>query len=271
MSKQTTYKGFDEDLKCRGFQYEINKEYKHDGNVESCVSGFHSCENPFDVWDYYPLGSNNRYAEVEIDGIIHEGNSKIASEIIKIKTELTLKSFIESCIKFILEKSKVNDKSAISNDEDSAKIGSSGDYAQIGSSGYSAKIGSSGEYAQIGSSGNYAQIGSSGNSAKIGSSGDYAQIGSSGYSAKIGSSGEYAQIGSSGDYAQIESSGNDAVISAIGKHSRIKGKKGSWITLAEYDDDGKCIIVISKIIDGKKLKEDVFYTIKNKKIIEITL
>ena len=244
MSKQTTYKGFDEDLKCRGFQYEINKEYKHDGNVESCVSGFHSCENPFDVWDYYPLGSNNRYAEVEIDGIIHEGNSKIASEIIKIKTELTLKSFIESCIKFILEKSKVNDKSAISNDEDSAKIGSSGNSAKIGSSGYSAKIGSSGYYAQIGSSG---------------------------YSAKIGSSGEYAQIGSSGDYAQIESSGNDAVISAIGKHSRIKGKKGSWITLAEYDDDGKCIIVISKIIDGKKLKEDVFYTIKNKKIIEITL
>ena len=168
-----------------------------------------------------------------------------------------------------------------------AQIGSSGHYAQIGSSGHNAKIGSSGDYAQIGSSGDnakigssgeYAKIGSSGYDAKIGSSGHYAQIGSSGHNAKIGSSGDYAQIGSSGNYAQIGSSGDNAkigssgeyaVCSAIGIDSKIKAKKGSWITLAEYDKKGKPICVKSAQIDGKILKEDVWYKLKNKKFTEV--
>jgi len=160
----------------------------------------------------------------------------------------------------------------------SAKIGSSGNYAKIGSSGNSAKIGSSGYSAQIGSSGNSAKIGSSGYSAKIGSSGNYAKIGSSGNSAKIGSSGDSAQIGSSGDsaqigssgdYTQIEVKGHDTVCSAIGINSQIKGEIGTWITLAEYDISNKPIFVKSAKIDGKKLKNNVWYKLKNKRIIEV--
>ena len=85
--------------------------------------------------------------------------------------------------------------------------------------------------------GNYAKIGSSGNYAKIGSSGNSAQIGSSGYYAKIGSSGYYAKIGSSGNSAQIKVEGADSVAAAIGVESRIKAKKGNWITLAEWSYD----------------------------------
>ena len=167
-----------------------------------------------------------------------------------------------------------------------AKIGSSGDLAKIGSSGYDAKIGSSGYLAQIGSSGDgaqigssgygtkigssgyQAQIGSSGDGAKIGSSGDLAKIGSSGYGAKIGSSGDLAQIGSSGDLAKIESEGNNAVVAAIGINSKIKAKKGSWITLAEYGEDLKPVCVRSAQIDGKSLKEDVFYQLKGGEFVE---
>ena len=158
-----------------------------------------------------------------------------------------------------------------------AKIGSSGYGAQIGSSGYGAQIGSSGDGAQIGSSGYGTQIGSSGYDAQIGSSGDGAQIGSSGYLAKIGSSGygaqigssgDLAQIGSSGDLAKIESEGNNAVVAAIGIDSKIKAKKGSWITLAEYGEDLKPVCVRSAQIDGKSLKEDVFYQLKGGEFVE---
>ena len=169
---------------------------------------------------------------------------------------------------------------------DDAQIGSSGDLAQIGSSGYLAQIGSSGDLAKIGSSGDLAQIGSSGDLAKIGSSGYGAKIGSSGYGAKIGSSGDGAQIGSSGDGAQIgssgygaqigssgdlakiESEGNNAVVAAIGIDSKIKAKKGSWITLAEYGEDLKPVCVRSAQIDGKSLKEDVFYQLKGGEFVE---
>ena len=178
---------------------------------------------------------------------------------------------------------------------DDAKIGSSGDLAKIGSSGYLAQIGSSGYLAQIGSSGDLAKIGSSGDLAKIGSSGDLAKIGSSGYGAKIGSSGygakigssgygakigssgdlakigssgDLAKIGSSGDLAKIESEGNNAVVAAIGIDSKIKAKKGSWITLAEYGEDLKPVCVRSAQIDGKSLKEDVFYQLKGGEFVE---
>ena len=112
------------------------------------------------------------------------------------------------------------------------------------------------------------------NYAQIGSSGDYAQIGSSGDSAKIGSSGYSAKIGSSGDSAHIEVEGLDSVCASIGFDSKIKAKKGNWITLAEwkYDDTKERYIpfcVKSAIIDGEVLKEDTLYKLKNGDFVAI--
>ena len=97
---------------------------------------------------------------------------------------------------------------------------------------------------------------------------DSAQIGSSGYSAQIGSSGSYAKIGSSGDYAQIDVTGNYTIACAIGNYSIVKGKIGTWITLAEFDEDKKPICVKSAQIDGIELKEDVYYILQDKKFKE---
>ena len=240
----TSYKGFDKNMQCRGFQYEVGKEYEMDGEINCCNRGFHACKSPMEVWDYYDM-LNSRYAEVEQSGKIdeEENSTKVCSSRIKIKAELKLADIINigvEWLKDITSPSKVKadgalndngdrrkqigssgDYAQIDSSGDSAKIGSSGDSAKIGSSGDYAQIGSSGDYAQIGSSGDYAKIDSSGNYAKIGSSGDYAKIGSSGYSAKIGSSGDYAQIGSSGDYAKIGSSGDYAKIDSSGDYAKI--------------------------------------------------
>ena len=97
-------------------------------------------------------------------------------------------------------------------------------------------------------------------STKPSTSGDWAQIGSSGNGAKIGSSGDGAKIGSSG---------NGAVISAIGVKSMIKAKTGSWITLAEYDEENNPICVKSAMIDGENLIPDVFYTLKNGEFVPV--
>ena len=152
-----------------------------------------------------------------------------------------------------------------------AQIGSSGDWARIGSSGDWAQIGSSGNEAQIGSSGDWARIGSSGNGARIGSSGNEAQIGSSGNEAQIGSSGNKAQIGSSGSEAQIDSTGDTSVIAAIGYKSIAKAKAGSWLTLAEYDNNGDVLFVKTEQVDNKKIKEDTYYTLYNKNFQEVQI
>ena len=291
MSKNviTSYKGFDKNMQCRGFQYEVGKEYEMDGEIKCCNRGFHACKSPMEVWDHYDI-LNSRYAEVEQSGKIdaEENTTKVCSSRIKIKAELKLADIINigvEWLKDITSPSKVKADGALNDNGDRKKqIGSSGYYAQIGSSGDSAKIGSSGDYAKIGSSGDYAQIGSSGDYAKIGSSGDYAKIGSSGVSAKIGSSGYYAQIGSSGDYAQIGSSGDyaqigstgeDSVIMCAGNSSIAKAKVGSWITLAEWkwSDEKKRdvpVCVKTEYVDGENIKADTWYQLRNGKFVEVT-
>ena len=275
-----SYKGFDKDMQCRGFQYEVGKEYSMDGEIKCCNRGFHACKSPLEVWDYYDM-LNSRFAEVEQSGKIdeEENSTKVCSSRIKIKAELKLADIINIGVEWLKEitspsKVKTTDK-LVDNSGDYAKIGSSGDYAKIGSSGDSAKIGSSGDYAQIGSSGDYAQIGSSGDYAKIGSSGDSAQIGSSGDYAKIGSSGDYAKIGSSGYYAKIDSTGEDSVIMCAGNKSKAKAKIGSWITLAEWewsDDKNRYVPVCVKTeyVDGENIKADTWYQLKNGKFVEVT-
>ena len=266
-------------MQCRGFQYEVGKEYEMDGEIKCCKQGFHACKSPIEVWDYYDM-LNSRFAEVEQSGKIYEEekSTKVCSSRIKIKAELKLADIINigvEWLKDITTPSKVKAYCALNDNGDRKKqIGSSGDYAQIGSSGDYAKIGSSGDYAKIGSSGDYAKIGSSGDSAQIGSSGYYAQIGSSGYYAKIGSSGDYAKIGSSGDYDQIYSTGEDSVIMCAGNSSRAKAKVGSWITLAEWKwSDEKNhhvpVCVKTEYVDGVNIKADTWYQLKNGKFVEV--
>lgn len=70
-----TYKGFNKDMKCRGFQYEVGKSYEtKDEPVRCTENGFHSCENPIDVFGYYPPG-DSVFAECESSGNIDTDNS----------------------------------------------------------------------------------------------------------------------------------------------------------------------------------------------------
>ena len=239
----TSYKGFDKNMECRGFKYEVGKEYEMDGEIKCCNRGFHACKSPIEVWDYYDM-LNSRFAEVEQSGKIdeEEKSTKICSSRIKIKAELKLADIINigvEWLKDITSPSKSKEDGVLNDNGYRRKqIGSSGYYAKIGSSGDYAKIGSSGDYAKIGSSGDSAKIGSSGDSAQIGSSGDSAQIGSSGYSAQIGSSGDYSKIGSSGDYSKIGSSGYSAKIGSSGNSAQI-GSSGDYSKIGSSGDYSK--------------------------------
>lgn len=279
------YKAFEKGMICKGKQYAENTVFEEDEAV-ICEKGIHFCKDPIDVLDYYPLVDENgdftEFAEVEaLAPSLTDDDKKFVTKKLKIGAKLSFADFIKVSFSFDFEKFKKGGKSQKS--EDDAKIASSGNCAQIASSGDFAKIASSGGCSQIGSSGYAAQIASlgyaekiasSGNCAKIGSSGDCAKIGSSGYAARIGSLGDFAQIASSGDCAKIGSSGNFAVIMCAGQNSRAKAKKGSWITLAEweYNQEKSCdipVCVKTEFVDGEKIKEDTFYILKNGEFIEV--
>ena len=238
-NKIITYKGFDKDFKCRGFQYEVGNTYETDDDIACCNRGFHACESPMEVFDYYDM-LTSRFAEVEQSGKIDKeaASTKTCSSRIKIKAELKLADIINLGVEWLKEitsPSKIEANNT-SNDGYSAQIGSSGEFAKIGSSGYSAQIGSSGD------------------------------------SAKIGSSGDSAKIGSSGDSAQIGSSGQDSVIMCAGHDSKAKAAIGSWITLAEWkriEDVWKPICVKTEQVDGKRIKADAYYRLIDGKFEEV--
>ena len=237
MSKKviTSYKAFDKNMQCRGFQYEVGKEYEMDGEIKCCNRGFHACKSPMEVWDHYDM-LDSRYAEVEQSGKIDAGenSTKVCSSRIKIKAELKLADIINigvEWLKDITSPSKVKADGVLNDNGNRRK--------------------------------------------QIGSSGDYAQIGSSGYYAQIGSSGDYAKIGSSGDSAKIDSTGEDSVIMCAGYNSKAKAKIGSWITLAEWkwSDEKKRdvpICVKTEYVDGDNIKADTWYQLKNRKFVEVT-
>jgi hypothetical protein len=98
----TAYKGFGPDWKCRDFQYEIGKTYLHDGDVKKCESGFHACENPLDIFNYYEPTS--KFAAVKMGGKISretDGDSKIASGSITIEAEISIPTIVTKAIEWI--------------------------------------------------------------------------------------------------------------------------------------------------------------------------
>lgn len=278
------YKGFAPGLICRDKQYTENTVFK-ESKAKPCFRGMHFCPNPFEVLKYYPIinenCSFNEFAEVKaLDKPVTDDDIKFASKKLKIGTKFNLKDFIKICINFVLKSDDDKPWTQVSNDKnyvhiankgDHAQIGNSGDLSQICSSGRFAKIGDSGDYTQIGVTGKYSQIGTSGDCLKIANVGDYAQIGASGKSVQICNSGDYAQISSSGAGTQINITGKNSVVMCAGKKSRVKAKIGSWITLADWsyvNDEWTPICVKTEYVDGKRIKENTFYTLKNGEFVE---
>lgn len=133
----TGFKGFDKDLKCRDYQYEVGKDFEEKGKIEACSNGFHFCENPFDVLGYYPPSTekgSNRYCIVKGSGNIDRDgdDTKVACSKLHISAEIGLKGIIEAGVKFILDKvnwkdnkeSNTGDQSAATNtgDQSAAEV-----------------------------------------------------------------------------------------------------------------------------------------------------
>ena len=136
----TGFKGFDKNLKCKGYQYEVGKEFEEKGKIEACSNGFHFCENPFDVLGYYPPSAekgSSRYCIVEGSGNIDRDgdDTKVACSKLHISAEIGLKGIIEAGVKFILDKVNWKDNKE-SNTGDQSAATNTGDQSAATNTGY---------------------------------------------------------------------------------------------------------------------------------------
>lgn len=190
------YKGFDKDFKCRGKQYAENTTFEED-SAEICKSGMHFCENPFDVFQYYPPaddnGNLNTFAEVEsIDDLHTVDTQKYCTKKLHIGAKLSLGEFVKVGVDFILSKVKNTETNT----------------------------------------------------------------------------GYRSASTNTGDRSASRVEGKESVAMAIGYQSKAAGALGCWIVLAEWDDNAEHIInVKSHKVDGRIIKPDVFYKLKNGKFV----
>ncbi|MBT0641302.1 DUF7666 domain-containing protein [Pseudomonas aeruginosa] len=138
----TAYKGFKQDLTCRGYQFEIGGTYKHEGEVEACASGFHSCEYPLDVFGYYAPGES-RFAIVKASGQLsrHDDDSKIASATLVVEAEISMPTMISRAIDWIMSKIDKSVEQTVvggtaSNTGNRSAASNTGDYSAASNTGY---------------------------------------------------------------------------------------------------------------------------------------
>ena len=220
------YKGFDKNLKCRGFQYEIGKEYEED-SAELCSSGFHACENPLDVFGYYPP-VDSRYCEVELEDVSEErsDDSKRCGKRMKIGAEIGIKGIVDAFVKFTLERADWSAKRATNTGDRSAAT----------------------------------------------NTGDRSAATNTGYYSAATNTGDYSAATNTGDYSAATVEGAESIAIATGIEGKAKGALGCYIVLAEWEQDENCDWNIKTIkahkVDGKTIKPDVFYTLRNGKFTE---
>ena len=242
------YKGFDKDLKCREFQYEVGKEYEEE-NSALCKKGFHACENPLDTFRYY-RPTDSRYCEVDVDdnGERNSTDSKVCGKHIKISAEIGLKGVINAGVRFVFDKCE-------SATEENAS-GWRGNADASGDSGNAAASGRSGNAAASGERGNAAASGESGNAAASGWRGNAAASGWRGTAVVTGFAGRATALG------------EQCLAVAWGEDSLARGTVGNWIVVSERDDDGNIIDVKIAKVDGDTVKADTWYKLVTGEIME---
>ena len=240
-----SYKGFNKNMTCRGFQYEEGKEYEEE-IVEVCDHGFHACEYPLDCLNYY-YPNESVYHEVEQSGEIqkHNDDTKVASTKIKIGAEISIAGLVKAAIEYTVKRVKKDAES----DE---KHGASSATGDCGASS------ATGDYGASSATGTY------------------------GASSATGTCGASSATGYCGASSAED---KDVVAVAWGYKSKAKGVLGAFLVFAdweytgskdnpEYDRNNQSAWVLNGAkmvqVNGDDIKPDTWYTIENGEIAEVS-
>ena len=232
------YKGFDKDLKCRDFQYEIGKTYE-EPTAELCEKGFHACEYPLDVFGYYAPGDMSRYCEVDLDDVSHKKSnedSKRCGKKIAVKAEIGIAGLVKAAVDFVMENIKDENKEA-----------------------------NTGNYSASTNTGDYSASTNTGDCSASTNTGNYSASTNTGFR---------SASTNTGNYSKADVSGKESVAAALGIESKAKGVLGCWLVLAEWAKDENYNWHRKDVqcfkVDGVTVKPDTWYKLKNGDLVEVS-
>ncbi|EBD6003366.1 hypothetical protein C4898_24025 [Salmonella enterica] len=297
MTKEiVTFKGFNKDLKCRDFQFEIGKTFHHDGKVEACGSGFHACECPFDVFSYYPP-AESRYAETISFGITDSeegGDTKIASSSITIKDELTLPQFIQRGIEWIWSKidksleqqimcgswsaatntgnrsaatntgnqsaaTNTGNRSAATNTGDCSAATNTGDWSAATNTGYQSAATNTGDCSAATNTGDWSAATNTGYQSAATNTGNRSAATNTGDWSAATNTGYQSAATNTGDCSAAEVSGSQSVAASLGIEGKARASEGGAIVLCYRDEDGELIHIRASKVGENGIMPNTWY------------
>ncbi len=297
MTKEiVTFKGFNKELKCRDFQFEIGKTFHHEGKVEACGSGFHACESPFDVFGYYSP-ADSRFAETISFGVTdreEDGDTKIASASITIKAELTLPQFIQRGIEWIWSKidksleqqimtgnqsaaTNTGDWSAATNTGYRSAATNTGDWSAATNTGYrsaatntgyrsaatntgyQSAATNTGYQSAATNTGNQSAATNTGDWSAATNTGNQSAATNTGYQSAATNTGYQSAATNTGYQSAAEVSGSQSVAASIGIEGKARASKNGAIVLCYRDEDGVLIHIRASKVGENGIMPDTWY------------
>jgi hypothetical protein len=224
-----SYKGFDNAWKCRDFQYQVGETFTHDGSVKACKSGFHACEYPLDVFEYYPP-AGSRFAVVKQYGELsrHDDDSKVASKSISIMAEISISGMVEAAIEYTSRRCKPIDP-----ESPSSATGTQGAASATGDQGAASATGDQGVASATGYKGAASATGYNGSASATGIQG---AASATGYKGAASATGDHGAASATGTHGAASATGDHGAASATGTQGAASatGYKGSALATGDH-------------------------------------
>ena len=283
------YKGFDKDMKCRGYQYAEGETY-HEDKAELCDSGFHACTMPLDVLGYYPPGNGSIYRMVELDEVCDQKSedSKVCAKTIKIGAEIGIPGLVKAQIEWVkktigveekIKKAKESpDEHATGDCGAASATGNQGAASATGycgaasATGYCGAASATGNQGAASATGNYSAASATGDQGAASATGYCGAASATGYCGAASATGDCGAASATGNWGAASATGTSSVAMASGKDGRVMGALGCAIFAVERGKwDGETFPVASVaagIVDGVTLKEKTWYKCVGGKFVE---
>ena len=227
------YKGTDKDMKCRGSQFELGKEYEETEAV-LCEKGFHGCEYPLDVFAYY-APADSRFFVADLDGVTDEeaeDDSKRAGTKIKLRAEIGIAGIVKAAVEYIKEKAE-NSKNQ---------------------------------------TGDYSTATNTGDCSTATNTGNRSAATNTGYCSAATNTGDYSAATNTGNRSAATVDGKESIAIVTGVDSKASGALGCWLVLTDrggWNGDTFPIKEVRAVkVDGETIKPGVFYKLENGEVVE---
>ena len=234
------FKGFGMNWTCRDYQFEVGKTFKMDGPIKACERGFHACEHPLNVFEYY-APATSRFAEVELRGDTHRkgDDTKIAAAEITIKAELKIPDLVARAIQWVIDQVTTTGGEHVTGDQSAASA-----------------------------TGYQSAASATGNRSAASATGNRSAASATGYQSAASATGDQSAASATGYQSAASATGDQSAAMACGYQGSVSGKAGNALFLVERNDKYDIIAVWAGIAGKDGIEPDTAYTLRDGKPVK---